>query len=71
AFAEAALERVIKLNPANADAYYDLGRLYFSDGKEKDSRTKELLNRYVEIGKDASKVEEVQGLLIIVNRRSK
>ena len=71
AFAEAALERVIKLNPANADAYYELGRLYYADGREKDSRTKELLDKYVEIGKDENKVEEAKNLLIMVNRRIK
>ena len=70
-FAEAALERVIKLNPANDDAYYELGRLYYADGREKDVRTKELLDKYVEIGKDASKVEEAKNLLILVNRRIK
>jgi tetratricopeptide (TPR) repeat protein len=69
-FAEAALERVLVVNPGNVDAYYDLGRLYYADGKEKDSRTKELLTRYVEIGPDAGKVEEAKNLLIMVNRRS-
>jgi len=69
--AEAALERVIKLNPDNADAHYDLGRLYFAEGKEKDARTLELLNRFVEIGTDPDKLDDAKGLLIVVSKRSK
>jgi tetratricopeptide (TPR) repeat protein len=68
--AEAALERVIRLNPANANAYYDLGRLYFAEGKEKDARTLELLNRFVEIGTDQAKLEDAKGLLYVVSKRS-
>lgn len=70
AFAEAALERIIKVNPDNADAYYELGRLYYADGKEKDGRAKEVLNKYVEIGTDENKVETTKNLLVIINRRS-
>ncbi|MBN2338208.1 MAG: tetratricopeptide repeat protein [Acidobacteria bacterium] len=68
--AEAALERVIQLNPANANAYYDLGRLYFAEGKEKDARTLELLNKFVEIGTDQAKLEDAKGLLYVVSKRS-
>jgi len=70
-FAAAALEKVIKLNPANAEAYYDLGRLCYIDGKSKDARTKELLNKYIEIGKDAAKIQEAKDLLVIINKRTK
>ena len=70
-FAIAALEKVLKLNPANADAHFDLGQLYYIDGKSKDSRTKELLNKYVEIGKDADKIQSAKDMLVIVNKRSK
>jgi tetratricopeptide (TPR) repeat protein len=69
--AEAALERVIKLNPGNASVYYDLGRLYFSDGKNYDKRTKELLTKFIEIGTDAEKLDDAKGLLFVVNKRSK
>lgn len=70
-FAIAALEKIINLNPANADAYFDLGQLYYIEGKSKDSRTKELLNKYVEIGKDANKIQGAKDMLVIVNKRSK
>jgi thioredoxin-like negative regulator of GroEL len=68
---EAALERVLKLNPGNMDAAFDLGQLYYSDGKEKDGRTKELLTKYTEKGQDAGKLENAKNMLIIINRRTK
>jgi tetratricopeptide (TPR) repeat protein len=68
---EAALERVIKLNPDNADAHYDLGRLYYIRGKEMDSRSKELLSRYVQIGSDPNKIEDARGLIIVIDRRNR
>ena len=71
-FAIAALEKIIKLNHANADAYFELGQQYYMDEKKsKDSRAKELLNKYLEIGKDADKIQLAKDMLVIVNRRSK
>ncbi len=69
--AEAALERLLKVNPDNSDAYFDLGQMYYADGKEKDSRTKELLTKYVETGKDEAKLESAKNMLIMINRRTK
>jgi tetratricopeptide (TPR) repeat protein len=68
--AELALEKVIKLNPQNADAYFELGQLYFTEGKAKDSRTKELLAKYIEIGKDESKVKTAKDIMVSVNWRN-
>ena len=68
--AAAALERVIKLNPANINAYYELGRLYYMD-KANDKRTKELLTKFSETGTDPDKLEDVKGMLLIINRRNK
>ena len=70
-FAIAALEKILSLNPANADAYFELGQLCYIEGKSKDSRTKELLNKYLEIGKDAEKIQGAKDMLVIVNKRSK
>jgi len=67
----AALERVLKLNPDNFDATFDLAQLYYSEGKENDKRTKELLTRYTEKGQDAGKLESVKGMLVIIDRRTK
>ena len=65
------MERVLKINPENIDAAFELAQLYYSDGKENDRRTKELLTKYAEKGKDADKLESVKGMLVIVNRRTK
>lgn len=69
--AEAALERVIKADPANAEAYFILGRMYYADGKEMDRRTRELLTKYVEIGQDPNNVSQAKDMLTLVDRRSK
>jgi tetratricopeptide (TPR) repeat protein len=69
--AEVALERVIKINPENIDAMFDLGQLYYSDGKENDRRTKELLAKYAEKGQDPAKLESAKGMIVIINRRTK
>lgn len=68
--AQAAYDKAIQKNPANAEAYYELGMmLYFS--KENDKRAKGLLTKYVETGKDQSHVENAKSSLVILDRRIK
>ena len=68
--AQLAFEKAIQANPSNAEAYYELGMmLYFS--KDNDKRAKELLAKYVEIGKDQNHVENAKGSLVILDRRIK
>ncbi len=67
---ETALERLLKINPENIDAVFDLGEMYYID-KDNDRRAKELLTKYAEKGKDADKLESVKGMLVIINRRTK
>jgi tetratricopeptide (TPR) repeat protein len=69
--AEMVLERVIKINPQNANAYFELGQMYYMDGKSMDGRTKELFAKYQEIGKDEDKLSRMKDMLVIINRRSK
>lgn len=69
--AQVALERVVKLNAANVDACFELGQLYYMDGKDKDKRTKELLSKYIEAGKDSKKLDDAKNMLVIINRRTK
>jgi tetratricopeptide (TPR) repeat protein len=69
--AEIVMERVIKINPQNADAYFELGQLYYMDGKAMDSRTKELFAKYLEVGKDQDKLNRLKDMMVIINRRSK
>jgi tetratricopeptide (TPR) repeat protein len=69
---EAALERVLKINPENIDACFDLGQLYYSEkDKDSDRRAKELLTKYAEKGTDQGKLDGVKGMLVIINRRTK
>ncbi len=69
--AEMVLERVIKINPQNADSYFELGQLYYMDGKAMDSRTKELFTKYLEMGKDEDKLSRMKDMMVLINRRSK
>ncbi len=68
--AESAWERVLKINPENPDPYYYLGESFYIEGKEKDSRTKEMLNKYLEMGEDPAKIENAKNMLVIISRRS-
>jgi tetratricopeptide (TPR) repeat protein len=69
AFSTAALERVVKLNPANIDAAFELGQVYYMD--RKDSQAQELLTRYVENGKDAGRIQTAKDLLTVIGSRNK
>jgi tetratricopeptide (TPR) repeat protein len=68
--ARAALERVMKMNPENLDAAFDLGQLIYFD-KDNDARAKELLTKYIEKGQDAKKVSEAKDMMVLINRRTK
>jgi tetratricopeptide (TPR) repeat protein len=68
--ARAALERVLKIDPDNLDATFDLGQLIYFD-KDNDARAKELLTKYIEKGQDARKVGEAKDMMVLINRRMK
>jgi len=69
AFSTAALERVVKLNPSNFDAVYELGVVCYMD--RKDSQAQELLNRYIENGKDDTKIQTAKDFLTVLASRNK
>jgi len=68
--ARAALERVLKINADNFDAAFDLGQMIYFD-KDNDARAKELLNKYIEKGKDETKLGQAKDMLVLINRRNK
>ena len=68
-FAIAAIERVIKINPSNFDAVFELGQIYYLE--KNDSQAKELLTRYAENGKDEGRIQSAKDYLIIIARRNK
>jgi Flp pilus assembly protein TadD len=68
-FAENVMERIIKMNPQNADAYFELGQMYYLD-KDKDVRAKELLAKYIQIGKDQDKLKRANDLMVVISKRT-
>ena len=69
AFSTAALERVVKINPSNIDAIFELGQVYYMD--RKDSQAQELLSRYIESGKDEDKIQRAKDFITVIASRNK
>ena len=69
AFATASLGRIIKLNPANLDAVFELGQIYYME--KEDGQARELLTKYVEKGNDETKVQRAKDFLSLIARRNK
>ncbi len=63
-----AFERAMKINPQNAEAYYELGALLFYEKKDY-KRAQEMLNKYVELGKDEGHVSNAKSLLVVISRK--
>jgi tetratricopeptide (TPR) repeat protein len=66
--AELAFEKAITANPSNAEAYYELGMMLYYD-KKKDARAKELLEKYVQLGKSADHLSNTNNVLVVLKRR--
>jgi Flp pilus assembly protein TadD len=67
--AELAFEKAIKVNPQHAESYYELGMLlYYS--KKNDKRAKELLAKYLELGKAKDHIDNATAVLVVIKRRS-
>jgi tetratricopeptide (TPR) repeat protein len=75
--AQLAFERAIKANPANAEAYYELGMLLYYKKvgdkplKEDNIRAKEMFTKYIEIGKDNGHLENAKNFMVVIDRRLK
>lgn len=63
--ARVAFERVIEVNPDCGEAYYELGVEYYYSDQDKE-RARAMLERYVEIGKDAELLENAKTLLKVI-----
>ena len=68
--AQLAFERAIKVNPQNAEAYYELGMLLYQ-GKKADKQAVDMLSKYLELGKDTAHKENAQNVLVVLKRRMK
>ena len=67
AFSTAALERVLKLNPSNFEAVFELGQVYYMD--RKDESALEMLNRYIENGKDEARIQTAKDFVVVITNR--
>ena len=67
--ATAALERVIKQNPSNFEAVFELGQIYYMD--RNDNAAQELLAKYIENGKNANRIQTAKDFLTLIARRNK
>ncbi len=63
-----AFERVLKSEPVNPEAYYELGMIYYSDKKDPKLAV-EMLTKYVELGKDPGRLENAKATLVVLNRK--
>jgi tetratricopeptide (TPR) repeat protein len=67
--AQVAFEKVLQLNPQNAEAYYQLGMIFYYD-KKNDKRATELLNKYLELGKEKDHLDNTKTVLVVLKKRS-
>ena len=63
-----AFERALKTNPHNAEAYYELGALLFYEKKDYKG-AQQMLNKYVELGKDEGHLNNSKSLLVVISRK--
>jgi tetratricopeptide (TPR) repeat protein len=66
--ARVAFEKVLQVNPQNAEAYYQLGMIFYYD-KKNDKRATELLNKYLELGKEKDHLNNTKTVLVVLKKR--
>lgn len=65
--AQLAYERALQANPQNAEIYYELGMVYYYDRNDA-KRATEMLNKYLEIGRDKGHLENTKSVLVVIKR---
>jgi len=63
-----AFQQVIKTNPENNEAYFELGQIYYFNKKDY-PRATENFTKYIQIGKDANKVQSAKDFLEVIKRK--
>jgi tetratricopeptide (TPR) repeat protein len=63
-----AFQRVIKTEPQNAEANFELGSLYYFNKKDY-VRAKEYLTKYQQIGKDEKVLENTKNILAVIEKK--
>lgn len=64
----AAFERVLKTDPANTEAYFELGTLYYYNKKDY-AKAKEALTKFIEVGTDEKKKDQAKDLIAVIDRK--
>jgi Flp pilus assembly protein TadD len=66
--AAAVLEKVLEVNPAHAEAMYELGVInFYSENKDK-TRANQLLTEYVKVGQSKENVDNAKALLTVIKQ---
>jgi tetratricopeptide (TPR) repeat protein len=61
-------QHIIKTEPQNAEAYFELGSLYYFNKKDY-ARAKENLLKYREVGKDPKVLENASNILAVIEKK--
>lgn len=63
-------EKAVELDPQMAQAYYELGMIYFYDRKEPEKAEK-MLKKFTEIGTDENQLSNAKGVLTVIESQKK
>lgn len=63
--ARATFEKILEIDPDNAEAYYELGMNYFYEVKD-EARARELLEKYIEIGEDDGHLNNAKNVIAVM-----
>ena len=64
--ARKAFEKILEIDPENAEAYYELGMNYFYEVKD-EAKAKELLEKYIQIGKDDAHLSNAKNVIAVMS----
>ena len=65
ASARTTFEKILEIDPENAEAYYELGMNYFYEVKDEE-KARVLLDKYIEIGKDNSHLDNAKNVIAVM-----
>jgi tetratricopeptide (TPR) repeat protein len=63
-----AFERVLKTEPENTEALFQLATVYYFSKKD-NAKTKEYLSKYLQVGKDEKLMENARNIIAVVDRK--
>ena len=63
-----AFERVIRTEPENTEALFQLGTVYYFNKKD-NVKTKEYLSKYQQVGKDEKLLETARNIIAVIDRK--